>query len=280
MTDHLHDPLELQDLVDGRLSAADEARLRARLETCSACRAELDELLRGRDLARHHIRPEDVPQELLERVRADMRGDTRGDVGGGTRLASTSESRRRRFTRRELLGYGLGAAAAGLAAALYVRRRYGVPSEVTPQIIPDVFRQYAAYQSGSLPFDVTTSDAPTLERFFNDRLPVRVHVIDLGMMQYRLLGGRVDRVGGHPSALSAYAGAGSRSLVCVMYPGQMAELPPANRQRTDRGITFSIYRQSRTTAVFWAEGEIMCVLVSDLPEEEVIGLAEAKAVKV
>jgi hypothetical protein len=40
---------------------------------------------------------------------------------------------------------------------------------------------------------------------------------------------------------------------------------------------FVIYERRGVTLVFWMEGDVMCVLSSDIGREEVVGLAFAKA---
>jgi hypothetical protein len=40
-----------------------------------------------------------------------------------------------------------------------------------------------------------------------------------------------------------------------------------------------VYERDGVTSVFWQEGTVVCVLASDLPREEVVQLAYAKAMK-
>ena len=259
MTEHVHDPLELQDFLDGRLTGADEARVRRQPEACADCRTELSEIERGRSLARQFIRRVEAPRDALTHIQDVM--DVSADVPGT-----------RPVTRRRFVGYGLAAAAAGVVAALYVRRRTNLPGAV--------ISLYDTYARPDVTFAMATGDAARLEQFFNERIPIRIHVIDLGMMQYHLLGGSVEQIAGRPSAASTYAGPGAQRLVCVMFGGRLDELPAPSRRETFNGIAFSIYRQRQTTAVFWAEGPLICALVSDLSTEDVLALAHAKAMKV
>ena len=99
------------------------------------------------------------------------------------------------------------------------------------------------------------------------------------MMQYRLAGGRVHQLGAHTSALFAYRGPGNVALVCQMYEGRMADLPPASETREHDGIAFRVFRVENLTLVFWQEGDVVCVLASSIPIEEVVKLAFAKAVR-
>jgi hypothetical protein len=98
------------------------------------------------------------------------------------------------------------------------------------------------------------------------------------MMDYRLVGGRVHTMRGRPSALFVYRGKENKILVCQMFESSTRDLPGGAEARENGGIPFSVYRRDGRTIVFWPEGQVLCVLVSDADAEEVIALAFAKAV--
>jgi len=64
----------------------------------------------------------------------------------------------------------------------------------------------------------------------------RTRVFDLGMMQYRLVGGRIHRFAGRPSALFAYRGPEGRDLVCQMYEGGSRSAPKRDRSEEGRDV--------------------------------------------
>jgi hypothetical protein len=172
-------------------------------------------------------------------------------------------------------------AGALLAAAAVVLLLLVSPTG-TGDTLPDVVaRDFTAYRAGTLPLTLRTSDVAAVERLFvAGGAPFAMRVFDLGMMQYQLVGGRVHRLRGRPSALFVYRGPGDRNLVCQMYEGQLADLPRSDDVREHNGITFQVYRAGTTTLVFWQEGAVVCVLASDADVEAVIQLAYAKAIKV
>ena len=258
MTVENHFDLELQDLLDGRLGAADAARVEAHVRECAGCREELDVLRRGRDLARTAVSRADVPPELLASVVARLD-------------AAAPGPRRFDARRRRLLMYAVGTAAAGLATAIYVRRRPDIPAEAA--------ESYVAYRNGTKSLEVTTGDPAALEQFFNGRLPFRTRVFDLAMMRYSLAGGRIDQLGGHSSAMYVYAGPDGRHLLCQMYLGTLSELAQPDERRTQNGIAFQVYTRGPHTAVFWSEASVTCVVVSDMPAADTVALALAKAMK-
>ena len=260
MTEHDHLDLELQDLLDDRLSPAEGARVQSHVDACAQCRRALDDLQRGREFART-LRESELPPDLLQNVVSGLR-------------ATPPSGRRAAFGRRRLLVYGLGAAAAGLltTTTVYLRRSRDLPAEVI-----DTFKAYAA---GRRSLEVTTADRATLEQFFDSRLDFHTRVYDLGMMNYRLIGGRTDHLGDHRSAMYVYAGPSNRRLQCQMYRGTVSELPQPSERRSNNDTTFFVYARDAYTAVFWSEGEIICVLASDMPAQDTIALAFAKAMKV
>ena len=148
------------------------------------------------------------------------------------------------------------------------------PSDDLPGAAIEGFR---LHREGQLPHAIVTSDEGVLERFFQRQLTFPARVIDLRMMEYTLAGGRVHELQGRPSALYAYRGPGGRVVLCQMLPGTLEELPPADGTHEERGFTFRVYERGDLTAVFWLEGEVLCVLVSDLPAPDLLALAREKA---
>jgi hypothetical protein len=143
-----------------------------------------------------------------------------------------------------------------------------------------VARDFARYSGGRLALDLRSSEGEAVESLFAaGGIDFRTRVFDLAMMQYRLVGGRVHRLGNSASALFAYRGPGGRDLVCQMYQGRLASLPEPDGAREHDGIRFQVYRVGKLTLVFWQEGPVVCVLASDAESESVIQLAYAKAVK-
>ena len=124
------------------------------------------------------------------------------------------------------------------------------------------------------------ADVGEVERYLERHLDFETRVFDLAMMEYLAVGGRVHDAGGVPSALFVYRGPDGRILLCQMFRARLEELPGGGDRRVNDGIEFQIYERDGKTVVAWQEGEVVCVLVSDIPREQVIQLAFAKAVKV
>jgi anti-sigma factor RsiW len=255
---------ELDLLLDGRLVLEDRRDVEAHLAGCASCRRQLDSLRSMKAVLHDSMQETHVPATLSARVaaaldRVDRESGRRGD-------------RAHRVARPAALGLGLAAAA--LIAFLLLRGS-------GPDFVEGAADNFASARTGTLVMDLTTSDPIELERYFAEAgLPFATRVFDFAMMDYRLIGGRVLSVDGRPTALFVYRSEAGRYVVCQMYEGSLDELPAAREERENDGIRFRVYRAGTTTLVFWREGAVVCVLVSDGEPEAAIQLAFAKAVHV
>jgi len=258
----MHSGSSLQDLLDDRLDPTQRAEVEAHVAQCLACRRELAALRWVREVALGQLPTSPLPVDLPQRIVTALdAADHEAAVGSAARPTT--------WKRRAYLGAAL-AAAALLLLLLRPRRARSVAVAAA--------RDFADYQSGRLQLEHRSGDPASIEAFFRTRgirFPTRV--FDLGMMEYQLVGGLVTRLGGSASALFAYRGPAGVDLLCQMYEGRLTELPPPDEVRENRRIPFQIYRLGATTLVFWQEGAVVCVLVSDGDPEAVVQLAFAKA---
>ncbi len=269
----MHPTDALHDLVDGRLSGADRDALEAHLRDCVQCQREVA-MLSGIKRVVAALPQIELPVELAARIGASV--NTTASMQGPTSEPTTTlmtavpaadDSRRPRP--RWLVPVAL-AAVMLLAAIVWWR---------SPANLPLMAADTAGnYRAGRLTLTSTESDAGALNAFFAQRVSFPVRVFDLRMMGFSLAGGRVHQFDRRRSALWVYTNA-SGAIVCQMYPGVVGDLPSPPQTRVANGITFAIYHASNGTQVFWQEGDIVCVLASDLPAEDVIQLAIAKAMK-
>ncbi len=260
-TESVHFKDEIQDLLDGRLDLPTRERVEAHLATCGSCRQEWEALGRIKQTIRTGLEPSEAPPTLRARVLEALQREQR-------RIGSQVARR---------LPWSI--AAASLAAAALVLLLVFVHKP--PDLPSAAARDYARYQAGALPLQMQTESTQAMERFFAERsIRFRTRVFDFGMMNYRLIGGRVHNLAHRPSALFVYRGEGNKILLCEMYEGNTRELPRGGQLRWHNGIRFFVYHRSGRTAVFWQEGNVTCVLTSDLAPEEAVQLAFAKAIKV
>jgi anti-sigma factor RsiW len=262
-TRHFDD--ELQDLLDGRLDGGLRSDVERHLDSCPRCRGAFESLKAARQCLKRAAEVHDVPSDLAMGVaRLLDREDQRGTAGGASWLA--------RVPRWGWIAASAVLGLAALAVFVYLQR---------PSLPEEVARDFRRYRSGALSLETRTAEGPVLESFFAERgIRFTTRVFDLAMMNYQVLGGRTHRLAGRPSAFFVYQGEGGKILVCQMYEGRLVELPLTSDVRVNDDIRFQIYRAGELTLVFWEEGEVTCVLASDIDPEEVVQLAFAKAMKI
>lgn len=252
-----HPADDLQLLLEGLLLPERRAEVEAHLAACPRCRREMEAIGRVRAAVRESRREPGLPAGLASRVSASLDAADR----------ATQRARRVRWL------VPLSLAAAAILAVVLLRRP-------APDLVHEATLDYARYRAATLALELATADPAELQRFFDDRAAAAgARVFDFGMMGYRLRGGRVHRFAGRDAVLFAYQGTGGNDLVCVMYAGQLSELPAGAEERVHQGMHFRVYRRGGVTLIFWQEGSTVCVLVSSGAPDEAIQLAYAKAVK-
>jgi anti-sigma factor RsiW len=267
MTESAHLGDAIHELLDGRLAPEARARAEAHLAECARCRQELEAVRWVKGVAARGAAKRDVPPSLASAISSALDGEDRGEDAPSARKAVAWRAV------RPALALGLLVL---VAVAVLLWRGRGATDLPTA-----VARDYSRYRDGGLSLGLRTTDTHGLEQFFAaNGITFETRVFDLGMMGYRVVGGRVHAVNGRPSALFVYEGEGGRLLLCQMFEGRLSELPPAETVREHNGIRFHVHHKDGLTMVFWQEGEVVCVLAAEIPSEEVIQLAFGKAVRV
>lgn len=253
---------DLDALLDGRLYEDTVAEIEAHLAGCDECRHAFEALRWTKQFAATRFAAPDAPADLQEKILRSLRAEPV--------LKILPSPPRRKWDHRHAL-----ALAASLLVAAILSGVLLYPKTTLPALVATDFQKYHAQK---LPLDLATDDVKQMEEFFTAHgVPFTPRVFDLGMMQYRLVGGRVHRLAGQPSALFIYRSPAGEELLCQMFPGKVAQLPAGAERRESKGIEFFIYRKNGTTTVFWQEGKIVCALVSNIDPEAVTQLAFAKA---
>ena len=272
-TRHYQD--ELQDWLDQRLDAPTCDEAERHLETCAECRREYEAMAWTKQQTWQRLAAPPAPAELRARILQALRAEPPPvEVVAEVSVAEAEpETAAPAFWRQHLRPL-LAAAALVLLTAILAAAWL-----LKPAALPDVMaRDYRAYQAQQLALELSTGDVKAMETYFAEQgVSFNTRVFDLGMMNYQLVGGRVQQPGARPRALFVYRGSGSQKLVCQMFAGKVDELPKGATRRENKGLRFHIYQREKLTAVFWQEGAVVCVLASDIPQEEVVQLAFAKA---
>jgi hypothetical protein len=147
-----------------------------------------------------------------------------------------------------------------------------------PEFPSDVAQDYRKIRDGTLDLERYVPDPKMLDKFFSSRgVPFGTRVADLQGLQYRLVGGRIHQLINRRSAMYVYRGRSGEILLCEMYVGTIAELPPGGVLRENQKQKFLIYRDRGLNLVFWQDGSMICVLASDIAPEQLLRAAQAEA---
>lgn len=254
---------EIQDLIDDRLDESLRGEVEDHLETCEACRNERQNLQWVKEQLRTKVEIREVPPDVQAAVAKALDDEDRE-----TTPAPSPWWKR----------HPIAVAASILLVFLAVLSALFLQEPDLPSAAAADFRHY---RQGDIALERTTESTTELESFFRQQgISFETRVFDLGMMDYAVVGGRVLDLAGRQSAFFVYRSSDGKTLVCRMYEGHTRELPTGAELRENDDIVFHIYRDGDVTTVFWQEGDVTCVLVSDIAAEEVIQLAFAKAVKI
>ncbi len=268
VSSHVHDVID--DLASGRLDANAVRRIESHLTDCEACRREWDAVRQTREALRRSTAEEvELPPELRLRVSSAL--DT---------VALSGSVLRPRWS---AWAWTAAAAAALLAFVFLMVQRAPAPPAALPPVdlAEQTSRAFRAVRSSALPLQLRSESPAAVETFFTRAgITFPTRVFDLGMMGYRLEGGRTYRLGGRSSALFVYRGPNGKLLVCQMFEATVAAIPPGSIITEHDGIRFYRFERGGTTMVFWPEGSVLCVLASDAAPLEVLQLAYAKAAKI
>lgn len=104
---------------------------------------------------------------------------------------------------------------------------------------------------------------------------------DLSSMQVQPVGGVVQEINGRKILVTVYTG-NNISVTCFTFLGteQDASRDAAVFYDQERKINFYTFSRNGYNAILHREGEIICILMSDMPAEKLLALATGKADKV
>lgn len=189
--------LHLHSLVDGELDALNTVAVERHLESCEACRRELDQIRALRQvLGRAELRPpmpDAARAAVMVALAAEQARDTRPDraAKGGALLAQARDHLRR---------WGFVPTFAALAAVVVLSFNPLRGDDLQQEILASHIRSMLA----SHLVDVETSDRHTVRPWFNGKIDFSPPVTDLVAQGFPLVGGRVDYFGGRVVAALVY----------------------------------------------------------------------------
>jgi anti-sigma factor RsiW len=252
--------LQLTAYFDGELDAASALVFERRLAEDEFLKAEYVRLLSLRRAVRA-IAQYDLPADLKARVKATL--DKNRLVPAVRPVAVNPQRQVGRSRPRSWSFQGLAAAAVLGAvissAAVLMINRYNLRQSVVSQVVAGHIRSLVAPQ----PFDVASSDTRTVKPWFTARVHEVPQVVDLSPQGFKLVGGRLDVVGHDPVATIVYTHAAHTISLTTLPPGQSV---------SDRAVAGYNVRS-------WDDAECTYMVVSDLPNADLVAFERAFAVE-
>src|ERR1700722_16974824 len=233
--------LRVQAYFDGELDAPAAAEIERHSETCSACRALLEDLRQVRAALREELSYRSAPAELRARISRSLDKESAG-------------ARRRPgpFWRGAFSGIGGTALAAGLAFFM-------LAPPLTSPLLDDLVSAHVRSLMPDHLIDVVSTDKHTVKPWFAGHTDVSPVVADFDGQGYRLIGGRADYFERQRAAVVVYQH-GSHVINVFSWAADQRGLP---NNTTRNGYHLA----------FWKTGNLVYCAVSDTAWDELLGLA-------
>jgi len=252
-------------LVDHELPDPERSTLEAHLNECARCRLVLDEEHVLKQAVRGAGQNVQAPIELKDRILADAR------------LFPEKRHRWRDYIwpMPRILTPAFAAALVllvGFAAFSWIQQRKA-------SVALAALETYDLFLRGELSvrrLENTEELAQQLTRAVDGRFHPMGY--NLASMNLRPVAGLVREMKGRKILIAIYEGQGG-SLFCYTFLGSEEDVPPNAARFYDAGkkMNFYAFSSGPVNAVFHREGDLICILASDMPMEKLLALAQSKA---
>ncbi len=255
-------------LVDDELSSAESALIVAHLRECSSCAESFARESALKRLVRDAATAMGAPTELRARV-ASTRSPKRA-------MAWATRSRRSAPRARSLAAHAAGLVI--LMAIPLLASLYWLASPQAP-LTAGIFENYRQVTEG----EVTPVKMANL-RQLKEVLMLRVDgqfapmAYDFSAMQIHLIGGLHQQIAQRNVLLAVYQGTGL-TIICYTFVASNGDLPNSGEIYfdADKKLKFYQFSHAGVHAVMHREGDINCILMSQMPMADLLRLARAKA---
>jgi anti-sigma factor (TIGR02949 family) len=255
-------------LIDQELGQAERSSLEEHLSECSGCRLAIEEESALKNKIREAAGRINAPGNLRSRILSDPRIFPE---------KSRSARRWRDYLRpmppllRPILAFALLLA---IALPLFYFAKPG-----SEPIALAALETYDRFLSGELPVH-RKENTDEIVRQLTRAVGGQFHPMgyDLTAMKLRPVAGLVREIDGRKILIAVYEGQGG-TLFCYTFLGSEEDAPPnaARFFEAAKKINFYAFSRGEVNAVLHREGDIICILASKMPMDELLALAKSKA---
>ena len=167
---------------------------------------------------------------------------------------------------------------AGLLVIPVLFARYWLSSPYFP-IVPGIFQNYRQITQGEIvPSEMTS--LPELKERLMQSVDGKFAPMgyDFSPMKRYLVGGMVQEIAKRKVMVTVYKGDGA-TVICYTFLGSEDDAPAIAEVFFDfeKRMNFYQFFHAQTNAVMHREGHVMCILVSQMPMDQLLAIARSKA---
>ncbi|HEX6176159.1 MAG TPA: zf-HC2 domain-containing protein [Candidatus Binatia bacterium] len=255
-------------LVDQELGHAERSVLEAHMGECSGCRLAFEEELDLKRKIRQAGERMHAPALLRSRILSDRR------------IFPEKSQSPRQWLKTLWPGSPVYQTALALTVLLLLLLpTYYLSNRISQPVAMAAFETYDSFTRGELPVERTQNSDEIVGRLTR-AVDGRFHPMgyDLSAMDLTPVAGMVREAQGRKILVAIYQGEGG-SLLCYTFLGSEADAPPNAARFFDPNKKMNFYAFSRAgiNAVLHREGDVICILASEMPMDDLLALARKKS---
>lgn len=247
----------LQEFMDCTLPPDREERLRAHLQRCSTCASELDLQRQIRSRLAAEVPRRKVPAELRRKVQQIMR---------------PREARIWGFLPRPALQWGMAATALVLISLVSLTLLTRGPGERIPLIVIEAVNDHRSFAMRVNPPALPTADRQQVRQLVEAKVGFQIDPPIGQRAGLRLVGGDVTYFLDRKVACILY-GKGSRLVTLLVLRGGGIDVAQQGFRPVE-GLRLYTTSYQGTGVVLWKQDDLLYALISQLPQEELFGMAK------
>jgi anti-sigma factor RsiW len=253
-------------LVDQELTDAERHGVEAHLQDCTACALIAEQQRQVKQAIRARAERMHAPAQLRRNILSDERIFPKRKAASWWRSFRPSTHVARAAFAAALL------VVVGLPAFLLLRPR-------SEPIAAAALATYATLAKAEIPAGRTEKPEEIVSRLARE-VGAHFHPMgyDLSGLQMQPVAGSVQEIHGRKVLVVIYRGQGG-TLFCYTFTGSEADVPPNAAKFFESAKRMNLYAFSRgpVNAVLHREGDLICILASEIPMAELLELTRSKA---
>ncbi|MFQ5961455.1 MAG: anti-sigma factor family protein [Candidatus Methylomirabilales bacterium] len=250
----------LQGFMDFTLTPDQEERLRAHLKSCSACTRELALQRQIRSRVAADVPRREVPAELRRKVQEIM---------------TPREARIWTFLPRPALQWGMAVTALILVSLISLTLLTRGRDERIPWIVIEAVNDHRSFAMRVDPPALPTADRQQVRQLVEAKVGLQIDPPTGRGAGLRLVGGDVTYFLDRKVACILY-GKGSKLVTLLVLRGEGIEVTEQGFRHVN-GLQLYTASHEGTGVVLWRQDDLLYSVISELPPEELLGVAKEMA---